>query len=62
MSLPLRPGPEGMTRHVREGLTQRKDRRAIQQAQIEARLREAEAGGEIRVSWWRRLLRGLRAS
>jgi predicted transcriptional regulator len=51
-----------MTRHVRKGLTQRKDRRAIQQAQIEARLREAEAGGEIRVSWWRRLLRGLRAS
>ena len=62
MSLPLRPGPEGMTRQVRNGLTQRKDRRAIEQAKIQARLREAEAGGQMRVSWWRRLLRGLHAS
>ena len=43
MSLPPRPGPEGYMRSVRAGLTRRQDRRAVERAKIDARLREVEA-------------------
>ena len=62
MSLPPRLGPEGYMRSVRARLTHRQDRRAVERAKIEARLCEVEADGQVRVSWWRRLLRRARAA
>ena len=44
MSLPPRPGPEGYMRSVRARLTHRQDRRAVERAKIEARLREVLVG------------------